>query len=102
MNDSRLLTRLAREGDFDCFLMAGRYTLLDQTALADLLPLAQERGIAIYIGGPFNSAPTFSVTFDIINHYNTLQVPLINVPYGSVRPCSDGEVLAGSGGDQTG
>jgi D-threo-aldose 1-dehydrogenase len=55
MNDSHLLARLAREGDFDCFLMAGRYTLLDQTALADLLPLAQERGIAIYIGGPFNS-----------------------------------------------
>ena len=55
MNDSRLLARLAREGDFDCFLMAGRYTLLDQTALADLLPLAEERGIAIYVGGPFNS-----------------------------------------------
>lgn len=55
MNHSHLLARLAREGDFDCFLMAGRYTLLDQAALADLLPLAQERGIAIYIGGPFNS-----------------------------------------------
>jgi D-threo-aldose 1-dehydrogenase len=55
MNHSHLLARLAREGDFDCFLMAGRYTLLDQTALADLLPLAEERGIAIYVGGPFNS-----------------------------------------------
>lgn len=30
-------------------------------------------------GGPFNSAPTFSVTFDVIQHYNTIQVPLINV-----------------------
>lgn len=55
MNHSHLLARLAQAGDFDCFLLAGRYTLLDQTALADLLPLAQERGIAIYIGGPFNS-----------------------------------------------
>jgi D-threo-aldose 1-dehydrogenase len=55
MNDSALLTRLAQEGDFDCFLMAGRYTLLDQTALQNLMPVAEERGIAIYIGGPFNS-----------------------------------------------
>jgi D-threo-aldose 1-dehydrogenase len=55
MNHSHLLTRLAREAEFDCFLMAGRYTLLDQTALADLLPLAAQQGIAIYIGGPFNS-----------------------------------------------
>jgi D-threo-aldose 1-dehydrogenase len=55
MNFSNLLTRLAREAEFDCFLMAGRYTLLDQTALADLLPIAEQQGIAIYIGGPFNS-----------------------------------------------
>jgi D-threo-aldose 1-dehydrogenase len=55
MNSSRLLARLAREAEFDCFLMAGRYTLLDQTALGDLLPIAQEQGIGIYIGGPFNS-----------------------------------------------
>ena len=55
MNYSHLLTRLAREAEFDCFLLAGRYTLLDQTALYDLLPLAQEQGVAIYVGGPFNS-----------------------------------------------
>jgi D-threo-aldose 1-dehydrogenase len=55
MNNSRLLARLAREAEFDCFLLAGRYTLLDQVALADLLPLALEQGIAIYAGGPFNS-----------------------------------------------
>jgi D-threo-aldose 1-dehydrogenase len=55
MNFSNLLTRLAREAEFDCFLMAGRYTLLDQAALADLLPVATEQGIGIYIGGPFNS-----------------------------------------------
>lgn len=55
MNDSHLLTRLAHEAEFDCFLLAGRYTLLDQSALHDLLPIAQEQGIAIYIGGPYNS-----------------------------------------------
>ena len=55
MNFSDKLTWLAERGDFDCFLMAGRYTLLDQSALDDLLPLAEKRNIAIYIGGPFNS-----------------------------------------------
>jgi len=55
MNYSHLLAWLAREAPFDCFLLAGRYTLLDQTALQDLLPLAQEQGIAIYVGGPYNS-----------------------------------------------
>jgi D-threo-aldose 1-dehydrogenase len=55
MNDSSLLARMAREAEFDCFLLAGRYTLLDQIALTDLLPLATEQGLAIYVGGPFNS-----------------------------------------------
>jgi D-threo-aldose 1-dehydrogenase len=55
MNQSAMLARFAREGDFDCFLLAGRYTLLDQTAMADLMPLAEERGIAIIAAGVFNS-----------------------------------------------
>jgi D-threo-aldose 1-dehydrogenase len=44
-----------READFDCFLVAGRYTLLDQTALAELLPLCHEKRISIILGGPYNS-----------------------------------------------
>jgi len=44
-----------RHGDFDGFLLAGRYTLLDQSALAELLPLCAERGAGIVIGGPYNS-----------------------------------------------
>jgi D-threo-aldose 1-dehydrogenase len=44
-----------RHGDFDGFLLAGRYTLLDQSALAELLPLCVERGAGIVIGGPYNS-----------------------------------------------
>jgi D-threo-aldose 1-dehydrogenase len=55
MNYSKQLARLAREGDFDCFLLAGRYTLLDQDALGELLPLCEQKGIAVYVGGPFNS-----------------------------------------------
>lgn len=55
MNRGDLLARLVREADLDCVLLAGRYTLLDQTALDDLLPLAEQRGVAVYVGGPFNS-----------------------------------------------
>jgi D-threo-aldose 1-dehydrogenase len=55
MNQSEMLVRFAREVDFDCFLLAGRYTLLDQSALAELLPLSVERGIAIVLGGVYNS-----------------------------------------------
>jgi len=55
MNQAEMLTRFAREGDFDCFLLAGRYTLLDQVALRELLPLCLERGIAIIAGGVYNS-----------------------------------------------
>jgi D-threo-aldose 1-dehydrogenase len=46
---------MAERGDFDLFLLAGRYTLLEQEALATFLPLAQARGIGIIIGGPYNS-----------------------------------------------
>jgi D-threo-aldose 1-dehydrogenase len=55
MNQSAMLARFAREGDFDVFLLANRYTLLDQTALSDLLPLCVERGIGVLLGGVMNS-----------------------------------------------
>ena len=54
INHWQPLIRLADEGDFDCFLLAGRYSLLDQGAAEHLLPLARERGISIIIGGVFN------------------------------------------------
>ncbi|MDE2848225.1 MAG: aldo/keto reductase [Gemmatimonadota bacterium] len=55
MNQAKMLARFAAEGDFDCFLCAGRYTLVDHTALKRLLPLCDERNISIIIGGPYNS-----------------------------------------------
>jgi len=41
--------------DFDCFLLAGRYTLLEQEALDAFLPLCEARGAAVVVGGGFNS-----------------------------------------------
>ncbi len=55
MNQSAMLARFAREGDFDVFMLAGRYTLLDQEAFPELLPLCEERGIAVIVGGVMNS-----------------------------------------------
>jgi len=55
MNQAEMLTELARRADFDCFLLAGRYTLLDQVALKELLPVCLERGTAIIAGGALNS-----------------------------------------------
>jgi D-threo-aldose 1-dehydrogenase len=46
---------LTERGDFDIFLLAGRYTLLEQEALTSFLPLCQQRGIGIVVGGPYNS-----------------------------------------------
>ena len=55
MNQSAMLTRFAAEGDFDVFLLAGRYTLLEQDSLDDLLPACAERGIDVVLGGVLNS-----------------------------------------------
>ncbi len=46
---------LAERGDFDIFLLAGRYTLLEQESLETFLPLVESRGMGIVIGGPYNS-----------------------------------------------
>ncbi|MFE9451926.1 aldo/keto reductase [Streptomyces sp. NPDC006739] len=68
MNQAEALTRFVRDTDVDAVLLAGRYTLLDQKALTDLLPAAAERGVSVVIGGVFNSGlladPRPGATFD--------------------------------------
>ncbi|MFH1570351.1 MAG: aldo/keto reductase [Gemmatimonadota bacterium] len=55
MNQWQMLARFAREGEFDCFLLAGRYSLLEQGALEELFPLCLEKGIGILAGGTYNT-----------------------------------------------
>ncbi|MFO1349242.1 MAG: aldo/keto reductase [Gammaproteobacteria bacterium] len=55
VNEWQICQRLAEQGDFDCFLLAGRYTLLEQEALDSLLPLCERRRISLIIGGPYNT-----------------------------------------------
>ncbi|MBV8565323.1 MAG: aldo/keto reductase [Methylobacteriaceae bacterium] len=55
INEWQVAEMLAHAGDFDLFLLAGRYTLLEQQALESFLPYCVERQIGIVVGGPFNS-----------------------------------------------
>jgi D-threo-aldose 1-dehydrogenase len=55
INEWEVCQTLAERGDFDLFLLAGRYTLLEQEALDSFLPLCESRGIGIVTGGPYNS-----------------------------------------------
>ncbi len=55
VNEYEVCRVLAERGDFDLFLLAGRYTLLEQEALESFLPLCESRGIGVIVGGPYNS-----------------------------------------------
>jgi D-threo-aldose 1-dehydrogenase len=55
LNEVEASLRFAKAGDFDCFLLAGRYTLLEQDGFDDLFPLAEAKNFSILLGGPFNS-----------------------------------------------
>jgi len=54
VNNWEVMLDFMKTGDFDTLLVAGRYTLLEQEALNELLPLCERRGTAIVIGGGFN------------------------------------------------
>lgn len=55
VNEAAVCSRVLREFEPDCFLLAGRFTLLEQAPLDELLPACEQRGVSIVIGGPFNS-----------------------------------------------
>jgi D-threo-aldose 1-dehydrogenase len=55
VNECEVCLEAMERGDFDCFLLAGRYTLLEQGALHELLPVCLERNISVIVGGPYNS-----------------------------------------------
>ena len=55
VNEVDICLATLAHADLDVILLAGRYTLADQGALAELLPLCVKRGVAVVLGGPFNS-----------------------------------------------
>lgn len=68
MNQVEMLVRFVRSAELDCVLVAGRYTLLDHSALRELLPVCMERQVAVIAGGVFNSGvladPRPGATYD--------------------------------------
>ncbi len=70
MNSPDMLADFVRDTDLDVVMLAGRYTLLDQGALAELLPLCEQRGVSVVAAGVFNSGmlavdrPAAGATYD--------------------------------------
>jgi D-threo-aldose 1-dehydrogenase len=68
MNQPKPMAELVRTGLLDCVLLAGRYTLLDRSGAAELLPLCLERGVSVIAAGVYNSGlladPVSGAAFD--------------------------------------
>jgi D-threo-aldose 1-dehydrogenase len=73
MNQAAMLARFAKDGDFDAFMCAGRYTLLDQVAMDELFPICEQKGITIVIGGAMNSGLLSDPTKN--DHFNYAPAP---------------------------
>ena len=56
LNDADICAKFANEGDFDCMVLAGKYSLLDhESALNDFFPIVNKNNIGIILAGVFNS-----------------------------------------------
>ncbi len=55
INEADTSLRFIQAGDFDCMLLAGRYTLLEQGGLEAFLPECVKRNVSVVLGGPYNS-----------------------------------------------
>ncbi|WP_354667926.1 aldo/keto reductase [Paraglaciecola arctica] len=55
VNETAICERVMELGQFDCFLLAGRYSLLEQEALSSFLPKCEAHSASIILGGPYNS-----------------------------------------------
>ena len=68
MNQWEMLQGFAVQGNFDCFLLAGRYTLLDRSAEASFLPMCERKSISVIAGSVYNSGiladPRAGATFN--------------------------------------
>ena len=88
MNQAAMLTRFVTDTDVDVVLVAGRYTLLDDSAGAELLPAALRRGVSVIAGGVFNSgllaAPVAGATYD----YHAAPAELIARARRLARTCA--------------
>lgn len=91
MNQSAMPARFVRETDIDVVMLAGRYTLLDQKALDDLLPAAGERGVGIVNVGVYNSGllATPRVAAEATYDYRPATTELIARAAGLAAVCEE-------------
>ena len=75
MNQTAMLAEFVRRCDVDIVMLAGRYTLLDQSALDDLLPLALERGVGVVAAGIYNSGLLARPEVPADAHFEYQQAP---------------------------
>ena len=88
MNQNEMLCELAEMGCFDCFLLAGRYTLLDQTSIDKLISTCEKNNITLILGGVFNSgilndpSPNSYFDYSKLDEYwaENLATSLVRVP----------------------
>ena len=71
VNEYEVCEAAMEHGDWDCFLLAGRYTLLEQAAQDSFLPKCVARNCSVVIGGPYNSGVLATGTRAVVTpHYN--------------------------------
>jgi D-threo-aldose 1-dehydrogenase len=79
INEADTSLRFIQAGDFDCMLLAGRYTLLEQGALEAFLPECVKRNVSVILGGPYNSGIlTGGVKPGATHDYVAAPTPLID------------------------
>ncbi len=74
VNECEICERVLDHGDWDLFLLAGRYTLLEQGALNSLLPKCEAANVRLIIGGPYNSG-ILATGAGTSAHYNYVSAP---------------------------
>jgi D-threo-aldose 1-dehydrogenase len=89
MNQPQMLTRFARDTDIDCVLLAGCYTLLDQSAATALLPTCAERGVAVILGGVFNTGVLAQPNPDACYKYDRVPADVLDRTRHMARICAD-------------
>jgi D-threo-aldose 1-dehydrogenase len=89
--DTTVLTRFVEETGINVVMLAGRYTLLDQTALDELFPACARRGVSVLNAGVFNSGvlaspePSAGATFE----YTTAAAGIVERARAIARVCAD-------------
>lgn len=91
MNQSAMLSRFAANTDLDVVMCAGRFSLLEQPALADLLPTAIRRNVSVVAAGVFNSGILATDNPSSSSHYNYAPAPaqIVDKAQRLARACRD-------------